>query len=238
MSGALQFILAKTTEATQGTPTSHPWLVHVPNHWPTQTQTLTWCYTLRPGESAFLVLAGIIYLLWGLQLYKILVMLNAAVVGAFLGALLGQFAGATMAGAAVGGFLMAAVTWPLMKYAVAVMGAVFGMFAGGALWISLGMPSDLWWAGGLSGMILFGLMSFIIFQGSVATYMSMQGAAMLLLGLMALGAKYPGFMTECREILQKQPLTGPAAVVIPMIFGMIFQQHNATPAKVPSLAKK
>ena len=75
-------------------------------------------------------------------------MLNAALVGAFVGGRIGERAGSFIAGAGVGALLAAAVTWPLMKYAVAGMGGIFGAKllerASGA---PLGLEPSLAWAG-------------------------------------------------------------------------------------------
>src|SRR3954471_8236379 len=96
----------------------------VPAHWPAQGDLLTWCQNMGPLTATMLVLAGVIYLGFGIYAYRALVCINACVAGAYLGALLGERGGNAVAGALVGGFCATAITWPLMKYAVAVMGGV------------------------------------------------------------------------------------------------------------------
>src|SRR4051794_16456186 len=96
----------------------------VPAHWPAQGDLLTWCQHMTPGAAALLVIGGIIYIGFGSYLYKALVTLNAALVGAYVGALIGQKTGATVPGAMLGGFTAAANTWPMMKWAVAAMGGI------------------------------------------------------------------------------------------------------------------
>ena len=59
-----------------------------------------------------------------------LVTINASILGAYLGALIGEKAGNSVAGAMVGGFSAAALTWPTLKYAVAIMGGLFGLLFG------------------------------------------------------------------------------------------------------------
>ena len=106
--------------------------LHMPDHFPGQTDLLKICGHMGPAEAALLILAGIIYLLWGVKIYKQLVTINAAILGLLLGAVIGEKVGSTVAGAVIGGFTLAAVTWPLMKHAVAIMGAVFGALVGRA----------------------------------------------------------------------------------------------------------
>jgi len=57
------------------------WL-QIPAHWPAQGDLLTWCQHMTPGAAALLVIGGIVYIGFGVYLYKALVTLNAALVGA------------------------------------------------------------------------------------------------------------------------------------------------------------
>src|SRR5438874_1813491 len=107
---------------------------------------------MSPAVAALLVLAGVIYLMFGVYAYKSLITVNAAVVGAYVGALLGERMGNPTAGALVGGFAGCAVAWPLMKYAVAIMGGVFGMLMGASIWRSFGLDPGFAWAGGGMGL--------------------------------------------------------------------------------------
>src|SRR5438128_1788356 len=120
------------TAATQPLDGYVSWPV-LPEHWPAQGDLLQWCQHMGPATAAILILAGIVYLAFGIYIYRTLVTVNAAVVGTYLGGLLGNKLGNALAGAMVGGFLGAAVTWPMMKYAVAVMGGIFGMLAGASV---------------------------------------------------------------------------------------------------------
>src|SRR4051794_23831639 len=97
-----------------------------PAHWPAQTDLLGWCQSMSPGAACVLLMGGIVYLLFGFYIFKALVTLNAAVVGSYIGYAVGRHADAGLVGAIVGGVLSAALTWPLMKYAVALMGGIFG----------------------------------------------------------------------------------------------------------------
>src|SRR4051812_31197022 len=141
--------------------------LQVPKHWPAQTDLLTWCQQMGGGTAALLLLAGLIYLLFGLYCYKLLLTANALICGAYLGALIGDKCGNSAAGAVVGGFSAAALTWPLMKYAVALMGGVFGALLGASVWRAFGLDPQFAWAGGLSGLIFCGMLSFLLFRGSI-----------------------------------------------------------------------
>ena len=63
---------------------------NLPGHWPVQTDLLQWCQVMGPAAATLLVMGGIVYLMFGIHIYRYLVMLNAALVGAALGAKLGE----------------------------------------------------------------------------------------------------------------------------------------------------
>jgi hypothetical protein len=198
----------------------------LPSHWPAQGDLLEWCRNMTPGTAAIMVVLGVVYLLFGWYMFRALITLNAALLGAYLGACLGERTHDAIAGALIGGFTFAAVTWPLMKWAVAIMGGIFGALLGASIWREIGLQPEFCWAGGLSGLILFGMLSFVIFRGSVITYTSLQGAVMLIFGAMGLLYKYQSVGTSMTDGMNAKPFILPAAIFIPAVFGLIYQQMN------------
>lgn len=206
------------------------------HRWPTQGDILHLCYhSIGPAEAAAFVIVGIIFLLFGVQIYKMLVMLNAALAGALIGGYIGDKAGNAPVGAAVGGFIAAAVSWPLMKHAVALMGAAVGAFVGVAVWRLAGLNAQTYWAGALCGAVIFGMTSYAIFRGCVIAFTSLQGAAMIVVGVLSLAYKYPDFAPKITSGLSSRNYILPIAVFIPALFGLIYQQ---TPSAKAQPAKK
>jgi len=186
---------------------------------------------MGPGLAALLILLGVIYLLFGYNIFKALVVLNAACVGAAVGMVIGDKTGAAVIPLAItGAFIAAVLTWPLMRWAVAIMGGVFGMVLGACLWRTFGLDPAFAWAGGGMGMIFFGLLSFIIFRGCVMTYMSLQGAVMLICGILGLIFKYNDVTPKVCNCLTQKSFLLPMLIFIPAALGIMFQQNNATPA--------
>jgi hypothetical protein len=177
-----------------------------------------------------LIIMGIVYLLFGIQIFKALVLLNAAVVGAYFGAYLGQDGDAATIGAVIFGVAAAAITWPTMKYAVAIMGGLFGALLGASIWRGVNLDPNLVWAGALVGLVGFGMLSFVLFRGSVMMYTSLQGSFMLVFGILGLIYQYAEAAKQVTEHLKIQPVLLPAAIFIPALCGLIFQQHNASPS--------
>jgi hypothetical protein len=208
-------------------PQSYEWL-EPPSHWPAQLDLLNWCEQMNAGSAAILVIGGLVYLLFGSSIYKWLVMLNAAVLGAYLGALGGLKSNAVIPGAMTGGFIAAAMTWPLMRWAVAVMGALFGGMLGASIWLAFKLEPHLAWSGGGMGLIFFGMLTFILFRGSIVMFMSLQGSVMLILGVLGLIYKYQGLGPQLTDNMTRKPFFLAAAIFVPTILGMIYQQTNTS----------
>ena len=202
----------------------------VPANWPAQTDLLTWCQTMGPATAAVLVLAGVVYLAFGVYMYRSLVTLNAAAIGVYIGGVLGAKAGNALAGAMVGGCAAAAIAWPGMKYTVALMGGAFGAALGASIWRAMDLQMSYVWAGGMMGLIFFGMLSFILFRGSIMMYFSTQGAVMLVLGILGMLYKYQGLGPLVNQNLTLKPFILPLAIFIPAVVGLIYQQTAYPPA--------
>jgi hypothetical protein len=205
----------------------------LPSHWPAQMDLLTACQNMGPGEACILVLLGIVYLMFGYCIFKVLVTLNAMAAGAYLGALLGKSTNAVAAGAFIGAILAAALTFPLMKYAITIMGGIFGAALGASLWRQANLQPDLAWAGALSGLIFFGMLSMIIYRGSVILYTSLQGSVMLVFGILSLLYKYQSMAPDVTSLFSKRAFVLPMVVLIPALAGLLYQQ-SMYPAPAPS----
>ena len=211
------------------------WAPGLPAQWPAQMDLLTACQKMGPGEACILVILGVIYLMFGYSVFRALVTLNAMAAGAYLGALLGKSSNAVAAGALIGALIAGAITFPLMKYAVMIMGGIFGAALGASLWRQANLQPDLVWAGALSGLIFFGMLSMILFRGSVILYTSLQGSVMLVFGILSLLYKYQSMAPEVTDVFSKRAFILPTVVLIPALVGLLYQQ---TMYPAPAPAKK
>ena len=221
-----------TTAAAAVTPA---WF-NISVHWPGQTDLITWCNQMGPGLATILVIGGIVYLVFGVYMYKALITINLAIVGAYLGAFIGYKSGGNAAmipWALIGGFSFAALTWPLMKYAVALMGGLYGFLLGASMWHTAQLEAKYAWAGGGMGLIAFGMLSFILFRGSIMMYTSLQGSVMLVFGLLGLIFKYQSVSPKLLASLTSQPIVLPLSIFIPTVLGLIYQQTQFGAAAAP-----
>lgn len=235
-------LAAASDAATVVRPTTAPWFqsMQIPTHWPGQMDLLQWSQKMGPGMATLLILLGIIYLLFGFYLFKGLVVVNAACVGAWLGAVIGDSSGSAVPCAVLGAFVAAAVSFPLMKWAVALHGGLLGAALGGSMWRMLDGDPRFAWAGAVMGLIACGLLCFILFRASVMTYMSLQGALMLVFGILGLLYKYQDIGPQITTGLQSRNFILPMAIFIPAVIGLIYQQsvNKPEPATPTGAAKK
>ena len=114
-------------------------------------------------------------------------------IGGWVGAELGERVGgpgAALPGAVVAGLLAATVAWPTLKWSTAVLGGLLGAIVGVAIWRLSDLDPTFGWSGGLTGLVFCGLLSLLLFRPCVITYTSLQGAAMLVFGVLALVLKH------------------------------------------------
>lgn len=204
-----------------------------------QADLLQACRDMNVAAAVILIFGGVIFLLWGYYAFKWLVTLNAAVIGAWVGAIIGEHAGAPLPAALIGGFVAAVVTWPLMKYAVAVMGGLIGAVIGMSLWRASGLDAHFAASGGGMGLIFCGMLSFILFRTSVMMFTSLQGSLMLIFGILGVIYKFQGIDTSALESrLEVSPFIMPMTIFFASVCGIIYQNtqgsgggESAAPAK-------
>jgi hypothetical protein len=211
----------------------------LPAHWPVQGDLLDWCKAAGPGVAVILILAGIVYLLFGYSIFKALVTLNAALLGGYVGMMLGERSGVEVPASIVGALLAATCAWPTMKYAVAIMGGLFGMVLGVTMWRLSNLDPSFGWSGGMTGMVLFGLLSFLLFRECIITYTSLQGSVMLVFGLLGLILKYQEIGDPLTHHFELKPFLLPLAIFVPTLCGFIYQKATISgPPAGPAPAKK
>ena len=87
--------------------------LHPISYFPGQGDLLSWCESMATGTRLLLLLGGMVYLLYGYTVFKPLITINAAIIGGYIGALIGQKYGYTVGFGALGSILAAAITVPL-----------------------------------------------------------------------------------------------------------------------------
>jgi hypothetical protein len=82
------------------------------------------------------------------------------------------------------------------------------------------------WAGGLVGLAVLGMLSFILFKTSVILFTCVQGALMLVMGGAALLIKYTPWASDVSASLSHKPVLMPVLVASIALLGLIWQHQR------------
>ena len=190
--------------------------------------------------AMLLFACGLVYMLQGWKIFKILVVANVAVLGAVIGSYLGSMATSRpntwIFTSIAGALLLGGLAWPLMKYAVSLLGGLVGSFVGYGLWTYVTNTIDrpemqqYAWVGALVGLITLGLLAFVILKFVVMFITSLQGAVMSVGGVLALLLKY--MPDDLEGPLRDNAHLMAILIGVPAIIGFVFQTcWSKAPAK-------
>ena len=215
------FILAAQTR------TLHEWLSH-PNYLPNYDDVMKWCHGMDPGSAALLLILGAVFLLFGFTIYRALIALTAAILGAYLGfGLTEKMQNMALIGLSVGAVIFGAMAWVWTNWVAAVIGAVIGGLLGSAIWQMAGLNPAFAWSGALTGAVFLGLLCFLLFRISVILYTSLQGAVMLAFGGLGMAYRYDAAGQFVDARMKAWPMLLPATVMALMLCGIGYQYMKA-----------
>lgn len=165
---------------------------------------------------------GVVYLLYGWRIFKVLTVISFALLGMFAGMWLGGQFGNEFIGAILGLVALAILSVPLMRWAVSILGAVAGGILTAGLWYACTLPEQYIWAGGLVGVVAGGMISFIIFKVAVMLFTSLGGSAIMITGILALLHHYEPTTGQINDLIHTNWFL-PMVLLIPTIAGAILQ---------------
>jgi len=178
-------------------------------------------------EAVLAISFGVVYMLYGWRIFKILVVICFGLVGLFGGIKIGQRFDSQILGAVVGLFLMAALSVPLMRWAVSLLGAITGGILTAGLWYAFELPGKYILAGAGIGLIAGGMISFIVFRIAVMLFTSFGGGVLIVTGLVALLYQYEGMQEppteQVKDMFLNQNWFLPVLLLIPTVIGIIIQ---------------
>lgn len=187
-----------------------------------QITSLTWF------QAVLGISFGMVYLLYGWRIFRILVVICFALIGLFLGILAGQKFGSELMGGVMGTIGFAVIAMWLVKWCVSILGATAGGIITGGLWYAVGLPEQYIWAGAIIGVVAGGMISFILLKISVMLFTSMGGAAILSVSFLALLHQYETKVItpatdNIHQLIFDKVWFLPMAIIVPTIIGMIVQ---------------
>ena len=189
--------------------------------------------TMAMGWSIAFVILGLICLFQGYRFYRPVTVTLAVAIGAFAGYAIGETIDAPYIVAGCLAALLGVGCYREMKYAVPVMGGLAGAFVGANLWSSLHLVAGVhtvaaqqYWIGALIGLIMGGMLAFILFKVSVEMFTSVCGATLAVLGSVALLLRIETFSPTVWDSLAAHSVILPLMVLVPTLIGFILQESQ------------
>ena len=185
-------------------------------------------------EALTFISFGSVCLLYGWRVFKILVVISFALLGLLIGVgITNRITGFNnqLLGGLIGCGLLAALSVPLMRWAVSILGAAAGGILTSGLWYAFGLTERYIWAGALIGIIAGGMISFIIFKVAVILFSSLGGSALMVVGFLALLYLYPPTKEQVQQLVQVKKWFLPSALMIPTLVGIVVQNKLVKSSK-------
>ena len=176
-------------------------------------------------EALTFICFGIVCLLYGWRIFKILVTLCFSLVGLFIGLMVNEklVGGNGMWLGLMGMIMMAVLSLPLMRWGVSALGAVAGGILTGGIWYAFELPDAYIWAGALVGLIAGGMISFIVFKLAVVLFTSFGGGALIVTAVLAILHTYMLDPGQVQELVFNYRWFLPVALIVPTLAGIIIQ---------------
>ncbi len=189
----------------------------------TQITALTWL------QAVIAVSFGIVYLLYGWRIFRILVIICFGLFGMYLGIKFGAKTGSEIWGGVLGLAIFAGVSAPLMKWCVSILGGAAGGLLTGGVWYACNLPQVYLWAGAAVGFVAGGMMSFIVLKVSVMLFTSLGGSLITVVGMLQLLNLYEGTKLEptqwIHDCVYNYNWFLPVVLIIPTMIGMFAQNR-------------
>ena len=187
---------------------------------------LHWLYAL------LILSVGVVYLLYGWRIFRVLVVISFGFIGMCLGMLTGDHffisEHAILWGGIIGMGLLASVSIPLMKWCVSILGAMAGGIVTSGIWVACGLSETYLPAGFIVGFIAGGLISFIVLKVSVMLFTSMGGGLIMVSALLTLLHQYTinfvdPYSNYTYDLMINNQWFLPTALVIVTVIGILLQ---------------
>jgi len=188
-----------------------------------QVTALSWL------QAVLCISFGVVYLLYGWRIFKVLVAICFGLVGLYIGIRIGGQFDLKILGGIAGLILLASVSIPFMRWAVGMLGAFSGGVLTGGIWYAVGLPERYMLAGALIGIIAGGMISFIVFKAAVMLFTSFGGGILIIIGMLSLIYHYESIQSPptatVKALLYEHHWFVPVMLLAPTIIGIIVQNR-------------
>jgi len=194
---------------------------------------------LHPLEAGLLLLPlGLVFLLYGFKLYKWLVSVVYAGVGAAAGTALAAYMGWEMIlGMLAGALLLGLLAWPLHRVGWGLLGAA--LFGGAAVILMRAQTPNVTYIAAVAGVAFIGgfILTLVLMRPLIILVTSVIGAAVVVMGALRLSLIQPVFGDPVLRTLEAKPYLLAILVALPALLGFILQWRD-TGGKGKAAGKK
>lgn len=167
------------------------------------------------------VITGIVYMMYGWQIFRVMVAILFAFIGFYAGSFIGNFFGWAMFGGVVMSILFAAGSLPLMRLATGIIIALVSASLAGYLWHISDFPEKYTLACGAVGLILGGLCGFYIFKLAVMAYTSLLGSSIVLTGFYGFSSVVSQSQSSAQDGVPIEMINLPMNLPMPIMLAIL-----------------
>jgi len=183
--------------------------------------------SFAPWQAAlFVIPIGILFLLYGFRLYRVLAIVLFAMLGLVLGLVVaGLLQVNATAGMVVGALVLGVLAWPLVRLAWAVTCGVLGAaIVGLVTWALVPSGGEVVWAVAAGvGFLIGAVAGTVCFRVMVIVATSVYGGTLLVWGTLRLTLLVPSIGDPVMASLAALPWLLGILVLVPGVFGVIAQ---------------
>ena len=168
---------------------------------------------------------GVVCVVYGWRIYKVLVTICFGLAGLLLGVLANDklIGGNVVWLCMITITLFVGISFPFVKWGVCILGGIAGAILAGGVWLAFGLPLQFIWAGALTGLVAGGLISFAAFKGAVILFTSLQGSVLMAMGGLSAFYDYLPGRDKLQAMVFEQKWFLPVVLVAPLLLGLVVQ---------------
>ncbi|MFA5863718.1 MAG: hypothetical protein WC975_03430 [Phycisphaerae bacterium] len=189
-------------------------------------QLLYWIEQLRSLPTGTVVLAlaaGIILLLYGRPLFRLIIILNAMPLMGWLGWQLGLEAGRPYWFSIGFAVIFGLLAWPMFKLGIALLCGLAGTALALQLATLFAKGGDYWPIFAVAGFILCALIGWILLKAAITVFTAMEGSTMIILSLVVLAERASFPIKNVSWLTFTRPGVVHAVILILGIVGIMYQ---------------
>jgi len=162
-------------------------------------------------------------MVFGWRMWKLCVVVSFGVIGAIVGAKLGEASGDQIVFAVVGGGVLGLVSWWPVNVAVSVLGGLLGAAVLAGSFKGMGLTGPAMWC--LGGVTVLGCtaIAYLNRQRVVVLLTAFMGSVLLMSGLARLAMVSPALFGSLRTMISDYGIVLPFLLIVPVVMSSFYQ---------------